>query len=265
MNIAGVMDLSKLAEPFHPDDIEWRVSRSGNGSKGPFAMVVPYITARAIQYRLDEVCEPQNWKTEEPKMIEVAGKSSFAVGISILIPTLPVAQWVTKWDVCEPPRNDRDGIDPAKAGFSGAEKRAGCQWGIGRYLYYLDETFAEVQDESTGREWNYARLSEKHGGGSYYWKTPSLPGWALPKEPEHEVTPGQLNALKREWKDKFGEGLTNPKDLREGFARFVVSVVGQFPTADHACWTRDALDKCGERIDDTTEPGGVSADVPFEG
>jgi len=260
------MDLSKLAEPFHPDDIEWRVSRSGNGAKGPFAMVFAYITARAIQYRLDEVCGPANWRTEEPKMIEVAGKSSFAVGISIRVgepSTHLKPEWVTKWDVSEPTRGDN--IDAAKGGFSGAMKRAGCQWGIGRLLYYLPETFAEVQEEAKGREWNYARLSEKHGGGSYYWKTPSLPGWALPKEPEHEISADELNDLKCVWRDKFGTDLTNSKDLREGFSRFIGSVVGDFPTSDLSCWTRDAWKKCADRIDDTTEPGGVSADVPFEG
>jgi hypothetical protein len=31
---AELMDLTKLAEPFPPDDIEWRVSRAGMGNKG---------------------------------------------------------------------------------------------------------------------------------------------------------------------------------------------------------------------------------------
>ncbi len=250
------IDLSKLAEPFPLEDIEWRVSRAGMGQKGIFCMVLAYITARAIQKRLDDVCGPENWRNEEPRVIEINGKSAFACGLSIL-----VGEWVTKWDVAEPTN-----IEPAKGGWSGAMKRAGAQWGIGRYLYYLDETFAEVTETPTkgSRQWKYAKLPEKHGGGAYYWKTPGLPAWALPKEKEHEISLDALNALKRAWKDKFAPDSKNPKDLREGFSRFVISVVGEFPLSDYTCWTRDAMEKCRQRIVETTEPGGPDADVPFK-
>ena len=106
---------------------------------------------------------------------------------------------------------------------------------------------------------------EKHGGGVYYWKTPSLPSWALPKDPEHEISENDLSGLKRSWRDKFAADVQNPKDLREGFSRFVASVVGEFPSSDHTCWTRAALDQCSERIETTTDPSGVDSDVPFEG
>ncbi len=253
------IDLTKLAEPFPLEDIEWRVSRSGQGGKGVFCMVLAYITARAIQKRLDDVCGPENWRVEKPSVLSINGKSAFAVGISI---NLGLDRWITKWDVAEPTN-----IEPAKGGFSGAMKRAGAQWGIGRYLYYLDETFAEVSDAKPAVEssrWKYARLSEKHGGGVYYWKTPSLPGWALPKEPEHEISPDELTFLKKAWRDKFASDVKDPKDLREGFARFVASVAGEFPSSDHTCWTASALTQCLTRITSTTDPDGVSADVPFE-
>jgi len=251
------MDLSKLAEPFDAADIEWRVSRAGIGKSGTFCMVLAYITARAIQKRLDDVCGPENWRVEEPRMIDVNGKTAFAVGISIRLGD----EWVTKWDVCEPTN-----IEAAKGGFSGAMKRAGSQWGIGRYLYHLDETFAEVSESPPqgSRHWNYAKLAEKHGGGTYYWKAPSLPAWALPKEPEHEISLSDLNKLKLFWKQKFADDVKNPKDLREGFARFVYSVAGEFPVSDYTCWTSEALYKCSQRIEQTTDPGGVSADVPFD-
>lgn len=268
--------LTKLAEPFPLEDIEWRVSRSGRGSNGIFCMALAYITARAIQKRLDDVCGPENWKNEEPQILDVNGKSAFAGGISIRIGLTahPVGfdssgsdhnvvgdEWVTKWDVAEPTN-----VEPAKGGFSGAMKRAGAQWGIGRYLYYLDETFAEVSDSqpSGSRRWNYARLSEKHGGGVYYWNTPSLPAWALPKDPEHEISPDELHGLKQLWRAKFVPDVQDPKDLREGFSRFVASVAGEFPASDHTCWTRAALDKCIQRIETTTDPDGVDSDVPFE-
>jgi hypothetical protein len=257
------IDLSKLKEPFPADDVEWRVSRADVGKSGIYCTVLAYLTARAIQQRLDDVCGPENWRVEEPRVLAVDGKSAFAVGISIRIElTGAIAghEWLTKWDVAEPTN-----IEAAKGGFSGGMKRAGAQWGIGRYLYHMPEVFAEVAEENPKtRGWNYARLPEKKGGTPFYWKEPLLPGWALPKEKEAEVSKEQLNKLKKAWKDKFAPDDRNPKSLVEGFARFVESVCGVFPIADHTTWTADALQRCYGRIKETTDPEGISPTVPFE-
>lgn len=248
-------DLMKLAEPFPPDDIEWRISRAGMGKKGIYCHVLAYITARAIQQRLDEVCGPANWRNEPPQVIQLQGNIvAMTGGISIKVG----GEWITKWDVAEPTN-----IEPAKGGFSGAMKRAGAQWGIGRYLYYLDEAFAEVSEEGS-KGWVYSTLKTDEGKRIYYWKPPLLPSWALPKEPEHEITESELNELKRAWKGKFSVDLQSPAFLREGFKRFVESIVGDFPAADYRNWTRQALEKCQERIAETTDPTGVTSDVPFD-
>jgi hypothetical protein len=249
-----MVDLSKLCEPFPAQDIEWRVSRAGI-SKKIFCRVLAYITARAIQQRLDDVCGPGGWRVEEPRILSINGKSAFAVGISIKVND----EWITKWDVADPTN-----IEAAKGGFSGAMKRAGAQWGIGRYLYHLEEAFAEVSENDPGvRGWNYAKLPEKQGGGVYYWKPPQLPAWALPKEDETEISVQEFNRLKKAWKDKFAPKTKNRADLVEGFNRFVSSIVGEFPSEDYKLWTRDAFDKCFKRINETTDPNGVSSDVPF--
>jgi hypothetical protein len=254
------INLARLSDPFPAEDIEWRVSRAGMGKGGTFCMVLAYITARAIQSRLDEVCGPENWKNEPLTIHEVRpGVVAMQVGISIRIGD----EWVTKWDVSEPTADRGSVSAPAKGGFSSATKRAGCQWGIGRYLYHLDETFAETS-ETGGKGWNYAQLPEKHGGGTYYWKPPALPSWALPKEPEHEIKLDELNALKRAWKEKFAPDSTNPADMRDGFSRFVVGIVGDFPAADFTCWSRGALERCQKQIQETTDPEGPAADVPFD-
>ena len=252
------IDLTRLAEPFDQNDIEWRVSRAGMGSKGIYCMVLAYITARGVQARFDSVCGPENWKLEEPRILEINGKSAFACGLSIRIGD----EWVTKWDVAEPTN-----VEPAKGGWSGAVKRASCAWGCGRYLYHLDETFAEVAEKPMegSRNWNYAKLPDKAGGGVYYWKTPSLPASALPKEPEHEITLDELNALKRAWKDKFAPDSKNPSELREGFSRFVHSVCGDFPVSDVSCWLRESWEKCVKRVEETTEVEGPDSDIPFDG
>lgn len=249
------MDLRKLADPFPAEDIEWRVARAGRSGGKLWCMVLAYITARAIQQRLDEVCGPGNWRNEPMTVHEIKpGVFALQVGISIRLHD----GWVTKWDVSEPTH-----VEPAKGGFSGAMKRAGAQWGIGRYLYHLDETFAEVsEDRQAG--WHFAKLADRDGGGNYYWKPPQLPAWALPKEEEPEVSPAELNRLKAAWKAKLAPDVRKRDELAEGFSRFVTSIVGGFPVHDHAAWTQDALLRCTARVEATKEPGGVSPDVPFD-
>ena len=249
------IDLRRLAEPFPAEDIEWRVSRAGQGKNGPFCMVLAYITSRAISARLDEVCGVENWKNEAPVVHDIHSKFTMvAVGISIRVDS----EWITKWDVSEPTN-----IEPAKGGFSGGMKRAGAQFGIGRYLYHLDETFAETS-ETGGKGWNYAKLPDKQGGGTYYWKPPTLPAWALPKEKQHEISDAELKALKSDWRLKCAPETKNPADLRDGFTRFVVSTVGEFPMADFTCWTREALERVAAKIQTAGAGGGVSGDVPFD-
>lgn len=257
--MSNTIDLSKLALPFPAEDIEWRVSHAGMGNKGIYCRVLPYVTARAVHSRFDQVCGIDGWRNEEPRTLEINGKTCFACGMSV---RLESGEWLTKWNVADPTN-----IEPSKGGWSGAEKRAGSELGVGRYLYYLDEVFADVSESPAegSRNWNYAKLSEKQGGATYYWKTPSLPAWALPKDPEHEIELQDLNHLKRAWKEKFAPDTKSPKDLREGFDRFVALVAGEFPNSDYTCWTYDALERCHKRIGETTDPGGVSADVPFEG
>jgi len=77
-------DLEKLSSPFSSDDIEWRVSRAGIGQKGIYCHVLAYITARAIQQRLDDVCGPAGWRNEAPQTFELRpGVVAIACGISL--------------------------------------------------------------------------------------------------------------------------------------------------------------------------------------
>ena len=87
------IDLTKLAEPFAYEDIEFRVMRAGIGGRGLFCIVVPYITARGVQNRFDDVCGPANWKLERPILVDVGGKPCCGCGISLRINE----EWVTKW------------------------------------------------------------------------------------------------------------------------------------------------------------------------
>ncbi|EAV6548469.1 recombinase, partial [Salmonella enterica] len=51
------MNLDQLDEPFAAEDIEWRIQQSGKTRDGKvWAMVLAYVTNRAIMKRLDDVC-----------------------------------------------------------------------------------------------------------------------------------------------------------------------------------------------------------------
>lgn len=75
--------LTALAKPFAPEDLEWRLQYTNEEKM--CGMAVPYVTNRAIQNRLDEVCGPENWYNEF-RPWHSAGKRipSFAVSPSIL-------------------------------------------------------------------------------------------------------------------------------------------------------------------------------------
>lgn len=250
------IDLAKLSEPFEESDIEWRAARTGITGSKPFCLVVAYCTARAIQRRLDEVCGPGNWRNEPMTVHELrTGPIAIQVGIAIRIGD----EWITKWDVSDP-----TDIEPVKGGFSGAMKRAGAQWGIGRYLYQLQETFAEVSEDFK-KGWERARLPQDKGGATFFWQPPKLPSWALPKEPEFEISEAELKELKSAWKKTFAPNCKSPSELRQGFASFVISAdIGEFPVDEVSCWLRVGYEKCMKLIAATKDPKGVSADVPFD-
>ena len=53
-----------------------------------------------------------------------------------------------KWDAAENTQ-----VEAVKGGRSGAMKRAAVQWGIGRYLYNLEEGFAQTSLDKSRDGW----------------------------------------------------------------------------------------------------------------
>ena len=54
-----------LAKPFAPEDLEWRLQNTNEEKMR--GMAVPYVTNRAIQNRLDEVCGPETGTTSSSR------------------------------------------------------------------------------------------------------------------------------------------------------------------------------------------------------
>lgn len=168
--------LKRLREPFPADQIEWRIGKQGISRGEIWAMVLAYLTNRAIMDRLDEVCGPLGWKNEYK---EWHGNAQLC-GISIWCEDR--SEWITKWDGAQDTK-----VEEIKGGLSDSMKRAAVQWGIGRYLYDLESTFASKISEtrpSSKQGWFHGSIGKGNDKRDYYWQPPQLPEWALPKGSE---------------------------------------------------------------------------------
>lgn len=166
------INFKAMQDYFAADAIEWRIQQAGEKNGRVWAITVPYVTNRAIQMRLDEVVGPENWRNE----FRPGPDGGVMCGLSIRVGD----EWVTKWDGAE--NTDVEGV---KGGLSGAMKRAAVQWGIGRYLYGLEENFAHVHDNGRFR----GKLPEKFGGRTFRWNPPELPSEVLPIRGEAPIAP----------------------------------------------------------------------------
>lgn len=132
-----------LAKPFAPEDLEWRIQYADE--KKSRGIVVPYVTNRAIQSRLDDVVGVDGWYNSYKPWHGANKKEAQICGISIYFEER--GGFITKWDGAE----DSD-IEPVKGGLSDSMKRAAVQWGIGRVLYSMTEP-VWVNIEPRGRSW----------------------------------------------------------------------------------------------------------------
>ena len=150
----------QLAAPFPSHDVEWRLQSSGTKNDGsPWAKVLCYVTARAIMERLDLVFGPFGWQDSY-----VPGPSG---GVVCKLSVLDGDRWVTKEDGA-----DNTDIEATKGGLSGALKRAAVKWGVGRYLYRLEEGWAIIDPSGA--------YSAKTKEGTWFkWNPPALPAWAM--------------------------------------------------------------------------------------
>ena len=195
------MDLVRLKEPFSAEDIEWRVQSSGKKKSGEiWAKVLAYVTNRAIMDRLDDVCGPENWQNK----FETAPSGGVLCGISIRCEH----GWVTKWD-----GSDNTDIEAVKGGLSSSMKRAGSQWGIGRYLYKLDVDWAVISENGT----HFDKLKDNT---AFKWNPPQLPTWALPAGEKQDK---KQDALDKDLKEKDKAAQTHedaPQDTKDDIPDF---------------------------------------------
>lgn len=179
-------DITKqLQSPFKENEIEWRVQSCGISNGRPWAMVLAYVQARAIQRRLDEVFGWDGW-TDEYRATEGNMICRLSVRTS-------EGNWIAKENGASETQ-----VEAFKGGISGAFKRvAASGYGIGRYLYDLTENFAQctLEKPKNMNGWNKARTKD---GKTIYWQTPQLPSRALPDQ-DKKIDSQSIGLIKTEW------------------------------------------------------------------
>lgn len=203
----------KLQAPFPPNEIEWRIGRSGRKNNKVWATALAYVSNRAIMNRLDEVFGCGFWENQYKEW----HNDSQICGISVYFQS--VNKWVTKWDGA-----DNTNFEGTKGGLSDSMKRAAVQWGIGRYLYNLEETFlsdGEISD-SKQKGFNYAKGKDSQGEYTFYWKDLQLPNWALPEGTITEKIKNDLGGKEL----NAGEVLNNQTDKHKDEIMKIETVKG---------------------------------------
>lgn len=116
--------LEKLSAPFDPREVKFKPGHvSGNR-----ALAMPYVDARMVQDRLDEVLGVAGWQD----VYECLPDGSVVCKLSLRIG----GEWIAKMDVGGQSEQSDEG-DRRKAAFSDALKRAAVKFGVARYLYRL--------------------------------------------------------------------------------------------------------------------------------
>lgn len=156
------IDYKELTKPFPESKLEWRVLRSGTNSKGPWAIVAPYIQSRAIFDRLDEVVGPESWQIKH----EATDR-----GVITTISLYTGLDWVHKSDGA-----GYTDIESFKGGVSDGVKRAAVCWGIGRYLYDLPTPMWANIDAN-------GKYTGKADGSMFKWNPPVISSQRHEKAP----------------------------------------------------------------------------------
>ena len=140
----------KLLAPFEAGEVKFKPAVV-SGSR---ALALPYVDARVIQDRLDEVLGVAGWQDE----YECLPDGSVVCRLRLRLGH----RWITKMDVGGPSEQPDEG-DRRKAAFSDALKRAAVKFGVGRYLYRLKPIWVDYDPQR-----------------KQFVKPPQLPDSALP-------------------------------------------------------------------------------------
>lgn len=222
-----MVDFIALAAPFPPSAVSWRVGRVNEDKKS--ALCLAYLDARDIMDRLDEVCGPAAWAC---RYSHVGAITVCEIGIKI------GDEWVWKADGA-----GQSDIEAEKGALSDAIKRAAVRWGMGRYLYSLGNTYAEV--EPAGRSFRIKRTEypklmaalERHAKG-------------LPAPPDVVGEARAINAQQNAERAQQGlKPLRKPKPSRREWADYAKEDISTFDKEAIYAWETDNAAKMDQLHD----------------
>lgn len=209
------MELSKLNDlkkPFPSKDIEWRLQQCGEKTDGSiWGKCLAYITSRAVQERLDEVCGTDGWRSEIRK-----DGNAYLCTLSIRVRHEDGSvEWISRTDGA-----DATDIESVKGGISGAIKRAAVQFGIGRYLYDLEEGWVTVCEN--GRYFGKTKTNKQ-----FRWNPPQMPAFALPEEEKEAFQKAdKAPETNTPSKAKKGKGVDKAEESIKDKGNAVISRIG---------------------------------------
>ena len=141
--------LAEFGKPFPITDVSWKLQHTVKDKMRGLA--VPYLDARAVSDRLDEVVGQNNWKDEYSPWhrytdkVKQQGKETEKLVNSqlctIYIFDEDKKEWIGKTDGAE-----NTDFEAVKGGLSDSFKRAAVKWNIGRYMYSFDGVWVDIED-----------------------------------------------------------------------------------------------------------------------
>src|ERR1700731_3142743 len=154
--------VAALEVPFDPSQIEWRVMRTTKNQQPMRDQVVPYADQRAYTDRLNALFTPAGWTRKYG--IHTSANFERSRDQKIVAKVL-VTCGLTIFGLGSHSATGEEWADSDHAGTSAeaqAFKRAASCFGLGRYFYYFDGTWVDLDERKRPTS------------------VPQLPGWATP-------------------------------------------------------------------------------------
>jgi hypothetical protein len=134
--------MKALREPFNPRLLSWFPKIT----KGTQGLAMAYIGSRHIMERLDKVLSPFGWQTgcksDDGQLIK-----------GIAIKNIEFNEWVWRWEpgAWEASQDrDRKVVEALGASTKGI-RRAAMEWGIGRYLWFLEGFWVPMEGKKIAK------------------------------------------------------------------------------------------------------------------
>lgn len=218
----------KLLTKFDGNKLKWRVQSAGIKNGRPWAKIMPYMSARMVQERLDEVFGFDGWQTE----FKDIGNGNVICKLSVWSEKRNC--WVVKEDGTSEDKDSSFQGDTFKSAISSAFKRVAANgFGIGRYLYDTKPEYAECSLESKdGYEY------QKTKDGTIYWKakiskeTPQAPPVVKDEPIEtlsfHKIDGSTKSGIRQVYENRVYRDLTSDElPMNPGFLRTLMNEINK--------------------------------------